>query len=182
MASTVSRPLDWAESDTAAARTPSHVTTRFNEFPIRERLAPPAGLSARKPDIVVTTVADLTFMGAARTVTGSKYLLEHGGKRVLVDCGLFQGLKELRLRNWAEFPIPPREIDAVVLTHAHLDHVGYLPRLRADEYRAASSARRAPWTCVALCPIPAGFRKRMRGRRTSTEYAARTRASALCRE
>ena len=74
-------------------------------------------------------------MGAARTVTGSKYLLEHGGKRVLVDCGLFQGLKDLRLRNWAQFPIPPREIDAVVLTHAHLDHVGYLPRLRADGYR-----------------------------------------------
>jgi metallo-beta-lactamase family protein len=74
-------------------------------------------------------------MGAARTVTGSKYLLEHGGKRVLVDCGLFQGLKELRLRNWAQFPIPAREIDAVVLTHAHLDHVGYLPRLRADGYR-----------------------------------------------
>ena len=74
-------------------------------------------------------------MGAARTVTGSKYLLEHGGKRVLVDCGLFQGLKDLRLRNWAQFPIPPGEIDAVVLTHAHLDHVGYLPRLRADGYR-----------------------------------------------
>jgi len=74
-------------------------------------------------------------MDAARTVTGSKYLLEHGGKRVLVDCGLFQGLKELRLRNWAQFPIPPGEIDAVVLTHAHLDHVGYLPRLRADGYR-----------------------------------------------
>jgi len=74
-------------------------------------------------------------MGAARTVTGSKHLLEHGGKRVLVDCGLFQGLKELRLRNWEEFPIPPREIDAIVLTHAHLDHVGYLPRLRAQGYR-----------------------------------------------
>jgi metallo-beta-lactamase family protein len=74
-------------------------------------------------------------MGAARTVTGSKYLLEHGGKRVVVDCGLFQGLKELRLRNWAEFPIPPREIDAVVLTHAHLDHVGYLPRLRSGGYK-----------------------------------------------
>jgi metallo-beta-lactamase family protein len=74
-------------------------------------------------------------MGAARTVTGSKYLLEHGGKRVLVDCGLFQGLKELRLRNWEQFPISPREIDAVVLTHAHLDHVGYLPRLRADGYK-----------------------------------------------
>jgi metallo-beta-lactamase family protein len=80
-------------------------------------------------------MATLTFLGAARTVTGSKYLLEHGGKRVLVDCGLFQGLKELRLRNWDEFPVPPSSIDAVVLTHAHLDHVGYLPRLVAQGYR-----------------------------------------------
>ena len=71
----------------------------------------------------------LTFLGAARTVTGSKYLLEHEGARVLVDCGLFQGLKPLRERNWEEFPIPPTSITAVVLTHAHLDHVGYLPRL-----------------------------------------------------
>ena len=80
-------------------------------------------------------MSTLTFLGAARTVTGSKYLLEHGGKRVLVDCGLFQGLKELRLRNWEEFPVPPASIDAVVLTHAHLDHVGYLPRLVAQGYQ-----------------------------------------------
>ena len=77
----------------------------------------------------------LTFLGAARTVTGSKYLLEHEGTRVLVDCGLFQGLKELRVRNWAEFPVAPASIDAIVLTHAHLDHVGYLPRLVAQGYR-----------------------------------------------
>src|SRR5688572_12151257 len=81
------------------------------------------------------SVAELTFLGAARTVTGSKYLLEHEGARVLVDCGLFQGLKELRLRNWEPFPVPPDSIDAVVLTHAHLDHVGYLPRLVAEGYR-----------------------------------------------
>jgi metallo-beta-lactamase family protein len=80
-------------------------------------------------------MASLTFLGASRTVTGSKYLLEHGGRRVLVDCGLFQGLKELRLRNWAEFPVPPESLDAVVLTHAHLDHVGYLPKLVAAGYR-----------------------------------------------
>ena len=79
-------------------------------------------------------MSDLTFLGAARTVTGSKYLLEHRGKRVLIDCGLFQGLKELRLRNWAEFPVAPAQLDAVVLTHAHLDHVGYLPRLVALGY------------------------------------------------
>ncbi len=71
----------------------------------------------------------LTFLGAARTVTGSKYLLQVDGHRVLFDCGLFQGLKELRLRNWAPLPVPPESIDAVVLTHAHLDHSGWLPRL-----------------------------------------------------
>jgi len=80
-------------------------------------------------------VTKLTFLGAARTVTGSKYLLEHGGKRVLFDCGLFQGLKDLRLRNWADFPIPPKTLDAVVLTHAHLDHTGYLPRLTSQGYK-----------------------------------------------
>jgi metallo-beta-lactamase family protein len=71
----------------------------------------------------------LTFLGAAATVTGSKHLLDVDGRRVLVDCGLFQGLKELRERNWAALPIDPKRIDAVILTHAHLDHCGYLPRL-----------------------------------------------------
>ena len=80
-------------------------------------------------------MAKLTFLGAARTVTGSKYLLEHNGQKVLFDCGLFQGLKDLRLRNWDEFPIPPASLNVVVLTHAHLDHVGYLPRLVARGYR-----------------------------------------------
>ena len=77
----------------------------------------------------------LTFLGAAGTVTGSKHLLELGNHRVLVDGGLFQGLKELRVRNWAAFPIDPKRIDAVVLTHAHLDHCGYLPRLVAGGFR-----------------------------------------------
>jgi metallo-beta-lactamase family protein len=72
---------------------------------------------------------ELQFAGAARTVTGSKYLLTTGQKRILVDCGLFQGLKELRLRNWADPPFDPRSVDAVLLTHAHLDHSGYLPLL-----------------------------------------------------
>ncbi len=77
----------------------------------------------------------LTFMGAAGTVTGSKYLLEHGGARVLVDCGLFQGLKQLRLRNWDPFPLDPASIDAVVLTHAHIDHSGYLPALARQGFK-----------------------------------------------
>ncbi len=77
----------------------------------------------------------LTFLGAARTVTGSKYLVEMGSSRVLVDCGLFQGQSELRRRNWDELPVRADSIDAVVLTHAHLDHVGYLPRLAAQGFR-----------------------------------------------
>lgn len=76
----------------------------------------------------------LTFLGATGTVTGSKYLLEAGGKRLLVDCGLFQGFKQLRLRNWAPLPVGPATIDAVVLTHAHLDHSGYLPLLVKQGY------------------------------------------------
>jgi metallo-beta-lactamase family protein len=71
----------------------------------------------------------LTSLGGAGTVTGSKHLLEHDGHRLLIDCGLFQGLKDLREKNWAPLPIDPRSVDAVVLTHAHLDHSGYLPKL-----------------------------------------------------
>jgi metallo-beta-lactamase family protein len=77
----------------------------------------------------------LTFLGAARTVTGSKYLLEVSDRRVLVDCGLFQGLKELRELNWQPLPVPASSIHAVVLTHAHIDHSGFLPRLFAEGYR-----------------------------------------------
>ncbi len=71
----------------------------------------------------------LTFLGGAGAVTGSKFLVETPQARVLLDCGLFQGAPELRRRNWDPFPLPAREIDAVVLTHAHLDHCGYLPAL-----------------------------------------------------
>ena len=77
----------------------------------------------------------LTFLGAARTVTGSKYLVETNGTRVMVDAGLFQGLKELRLRNWQDLPVPASSIEAIVLTHAHLDHCGYLPRLVSQGFR-----------------------------------------------
>jgi metallo-beta-lactamase family protein len=76
----------------------------------------------------------LSFFGGAGTVTGSKYLLEQGSDHVLVDCGLFQGLKQLRLKNWAPFPIAPASIGSIVLTHAHLDHSGYLPALVRDGY------------------------------------------------
>ncbi|MDZ4084230.1 MAG: MBL fold metallo-hydrolase [Bdellovibrionales bacterium] len=77
----------------------------------------------------------ITFLGATGTVTGSKYLINANGFKCLVDCGLFQGQKELRLRNWADFPISPKEIDAVVLTHAHIDHSGYLPVLKRHGFK-----------------------------------------------
>ena len=77
----------------------------------------------------------LTFLGAARTVTGSKYLLDAGPSRILIDGGLFQGLKELRERNWQDLPVPASSIHAIVLTHAHLDHCGYLPRLVMQGFR-----------------------------------------------
>ena len=77
----------------------------------------------------------ITFHGAARTVTGSKYLLEAGDARVLVDCGLFQGLKNLRERNWLPTPFDIDSLDAVVLTHAHLDHTGYLPRIVKEGFQ-----------------------------------------------
>ena len=87
--------------------------------------------------------ATLDFLGAAGTVTGSKFLLEVDGRRLLVDCGLYQGLKELRRRNWEPLPVEPRSIDHVVLTHAHIDHSGYLPRLCGDGFRGAVHATRA---------------------------------------
>jgi metallo-beta-lactamase family protein len=80
-------------------------------------------------------MARLTFLGAAQTVTGSQYLLEAGGRRLLVDSGMFQGEKELRLRNWAEPGFSPAGVDAMVLTHTHLDHIGRVPRLVKQGFR-----------------------------------------------
>ncbi len=81
------------------------------------------------------TTLTLEFLGAAETVTGSRHLLRLGERELLVDCGLFQGRKELRLKNWEPFPLPLASLDAVALTHAHLDHSGYLPRLLKDGFR-----------------------------------------------
>jgi metallo-beta-lactamase family protein len=77
----------------------------------------------------------ITFYGATGTVTGSRFMVEHQGLRILVDCGLYQGLRVLRQRNWDTFPVPPSSVDAVVLTHAHIDHSGMLPVLVRDGFR-----------------------------------------------
>ncbi|MFI5203148.1 MAG: MBL fold metallo-hydrolase RNA specificity domain-containing protein [Flavobacteriales bacterium] len=78
---------------------------------------------------------NIHFLGASETVTGSKFLVETGRKNILIDCGLFQGLKELRLRNWAALPVDVSKIDHVILTHGHLDHVGYLPLLLKQGFK-----------------------------------------------
>lgn len=94
--------------------------------------------------------ASLSFLGATGTVTGSRYLIQASGRRILVDCGLFQGYKQLRLRNWAPFPVAPDSIDAVLLTHAHIDHSGYLPALIRDGFRGKVHC--TPGT-AALCEL-----------------------------
>ncbi|HEX4909408.1 MAG TPA: MBL fold metallo-hydrolase, partial [Permianibacter sp.] len=77
----------------------------------------------------------IRFLGATGTVTGSRYVVQHDGAKLLIDCGLFQGLKALRQKNWEAFSFDPSALDAVVLTHAHLDHSGYLPRLMREGFR-----------------------------------------------
>jgi metallo-beta-lactamase family protein len=101
-------------------------------------------------------MAILTFLGAAGTVTGSRFLVETPDARVLVDAGLFQGLKELRLRNWQPFPIDPATIDAIVITHAHVDHVGYLPALVRDGFRGPVYATPGTIDLAAIVLVDCG--------------------------
>lgn len=95
----------------------------------------------------------ITFLGAAGTVTGSKYLVEAEGKRLLVDCGLFEGSRDLRQRNWDNLTVDPATIDWVLLTHAHIDHTGYLPRLVRNGFRGPIYANAATHElCTLLLP------------------------------
>jgi metallo-beta-lactamase family protein len=91
---------------------------------------------------------ELQFLGAAGTVTGSRFLLRVNGRTYLVDCGLFQGGRQLKALNWEPFPVPPEQIEAVLLTHAHIDHTGYLPRLVQQGFRGPVYATEA--TCALL--------------------------------
>ena len=105
----------------------------------------------------------LTFLGATQTVTGSKFLLDSGDHRVLIDCGLFQGMKELRLRNWADPPVEPSSIDSAIMTHAHIDHTGYLPRFVAQGFKGPVRATSATVDLAGiLLPTQLTFRKKKR--------------------
>lgn len=98
-------------------------------------------------------IVKISFLGATHTVTGSKNLLRLGSKNVLIDCGLFQGYKELRLRNWDKFPINPAQIDVVILTHAHIDHSGYLPLLVKNGFKGPIySSAATKDLCAILLP------------------------------
>lgn len=99
----------------------------------------------------------LGFLGGAASVTGSRFLLTHAGRRVLVDCGLYQGERELRRRNWAPFPVPPQAIDHVVLTHCHLDHCGYLPALVRDGFAGPAWATEGTAALAEIVLKDSGF-------------------------
>ena len=99
----------------------------------------------------------LRFLGGTGTVTGSRYLLSDDKHRLLVDCGMYQGVKTLRRRNWAKFPVDPSTIDALVLTHAHIDHSGYLPALVKNGFKGKVYCTKATHElCKVLLP-DAGF-------------------------
>jgi metallo-beta-lactamase family protein len=99
----------------------------------------------------------ITFLGGAGTVTGSKFLVKTGGRKLLVDCGLFQGYKQLRLRNWNPLPVKPSDIDAVLLTHAHLDHSGYLPLLVKSGFKGKIHCTEATRELCAILLPDSGY-------------------------
>ena len=171
MSSRVSGFCCAATDETATRQTATDQARRRLHVPALKRSAVSAVWSSRPEGREWTLGRDhvlqyshqmptLTFLGAAGTVTGSKHLLDVDGRRVLVDCGLFQGLKELRERNWAALPVDPKRIDAVILTHAHLDHCGYLPRLVGGGFQGRVFC--TPGT-QDLCTLDAsGFRSHSR--------------------
>ncbi len=99
----------------------------------------------------------LQFLGAAQTVTGSRFLLGIEGRRWLIDCGLFQGGRAIRKRNWEPFPIPPDSLDGVILTHAHIDHSGYLPRLLKEGFRGPIYCTPATASLLSLLLPDSGY-------------------------
>lgn len=98
----------------------------------------------------------ITFLGATENVTGSKYLIEQGDTKILVDCGLFQGTKETRRRNWNEFPLKPESIDAIILTHAHIDHSGYIPAFVKNGFKGKIYCSQATFELCSILLIDSG--------------------------
>ncbi|MFT6219740.1 MAG: metallo-beta-lactamase family protein [Lentimonas sp.] len=109
----------------------------------------------------------ITFLGATQTVTGSKYLIENEDKKILIDCGLFQGHKELRLRNWKKLPINPENIDAVILTHAHIDHSGYIPLLVKQGFKGKIYCSAATYDLCAILLPDSGYLQEEDARRSN---------------
>ena len=99
----------------------------------------------------------ITFLGAVGNVTGSRYLLEHEETKILIDCGLFQGTKETRQRNWNKFPVKPENIDAVILTHAHIDHTGYIPAFVKNGFKGKIYCSQATFELSSILLIDSGF-------------------------
>lgn len=110
----------------------------------------------------------LQFLGATDTVTGSKYLLRQGKSTVLVDCGLFQGYKQLRLRNWSPLLVDPAHINAVILTHAHIDHSGYLPLLARQGFKG----KVAPFVSCGAGPLLDAARRAYDASHVEAVYSA----------
>lgn len=122
----------------------------------------------------------LTFLGATQTVTGSKYLIEYSHKKILIDCGLFQGHKELRLRNWETFPVNPSSIDAIILTHAHLDHSGYIPLLVKQGFKGKIFCSNATLDlCKILLPDSGYIQEEDAARANRYNYSKHTPALPL---
>jgi metallo-beta-lactamase family protein len=128
-------------------RESDHRCVDEDQYPCVDHVVPTG--SAIRHDLYEINM-ELAFLGGAGTVTGSKYFIHADGTRLLVDCGLFQGFKQLRLRNWAPLPVNPGSVDTVILTHAHLDHSGYLPLLIKDGFSGPVISTKA--TCD-LCAI-----------------------------
>lgn len=126
---------------------------------------------------------EITFLGATGTVTGCKYLVNTGGKKILVDCGLFQGYKQLRLCNRAPLPVNLWEIDAVILNYAHIDHSGYLPLLIKKRFRRQGTAARPRAICAPFCCRTVGaFRRKRQSTSAVTSFPSTRRRGTFAGE
>jgi metallo-beta-lactamase family protein len=114
----------------------------------------------------------ITFLGGAEEVTGSRYLVEDEGTKILVDCGMFQGSEELKELNWARFPVDPSSIEAVVLTHAHIDHTGYIPALVKKGFKGKIYCSKATYMLCSILLLDSGFIQEENAKRANEDDAS----------